>query len=236
MRLRGFLLGILLTATGFAYAQVPQDSSFFLLLDSHISFSHANDLHINRWLAKYGYPTESRVPASVNIELAAMPVGSRTLYSVKASTIVSDKNLSSLNLLAGLYHAVIRKRTFLLFAGLGAGYQDDIITLNGNMPQDYKVLAAQYKRQLSLRRQGLFVEPSARVLWYPVRVGQLQIGMSAGLGYDLDFNSRWRLGYYDSNSGKYSHFRKIRKPSDQQKVSEFGLSYQAGISLRLQLH
>ncbi|MDP4148179.1 MAG: hypothetical protein Q8927_11270 [Bacteroidota bacterium] len=235
MRLRGFMVGILLTATEFAFAQVPQDSSFFLLLNSHVSFSHANDLHINRWLARYGYPTESRVPASVNLELAAMPVGSNLLYSIKACTIVSDKNLSSLNLQAGLYYAVIRKRSFLLFAGLGAGYQADIITLNGDMPQDYKVLAAQYRRQLSLRRQGLFVDPSTRVLWYPVSIHQLQIGFDAGLGYDLDFNSRWRLGYYESSSGKYSHFRKIRKPSDQQRVSEFGLSYFAGLSLRLQL-
>jgi hypothetical protein len=230
------MLGILLTATGFAFAQVPQDSTFFLLLNSHASWSHANDLHINRWLAKYGYPAESRVPASANLELAAMPMGSRLLFSIKASTIVSDKNLSSLNLLTGLYYALIRKRSFLLFAGLGAGYQDDIITLNGDMPQEYKVLAAQYNRQLSLRRQGVFVEPSTRVFWYPVSLHHLQVGLTAGLGYDLDFNSRWRLGYYDSNAGKYSHFKKIRKPSDQQKVSEFGLSYNAGLSLRLQLH
>jgi hypothetical protein len=229
------MLGILLTATELVFAQAPRDSSFSLLFAQHISFTHANDLHINRWLAKYGYPVEPRVPVSVNFELAAIPVASRMLYSLKVSTIISAKNLSSLNLLAGLYKAVIEKRSFLLFAGLGAGYHDDIIALNGNMPQDYKDLAAQYKKQLALRREGLFIEPAARLFWYPISYHNFQLGLVTGLGYDLDFNSRWKLGYYDNNNGKYNHFKKIRKPADQQKVSEFGLSYNIGLTLRLNL-
>jgi hypothetical protein len=235
MRLHGFMLGILLTATELAFAQAPKDTSFSVLVTHNISFTHANDLHINRWLAKYGYPAEPRVPVSVNFELAAIPVSSCLLYSVKVSTIVSAKNLSSLNLLAGLYKSVVKKRSLLLFAGLGAGYHDDIITLNGDMPQDYKDLAAQYKKQLSLRREGLFIEPAVRLFWYPIRYHNLQLGVVAGLGYDLDFNSRWKLGYYDNNNGKYNHFKRIRKPSDQQKVSEFGLCYNIGLTLSIHL-
>jgi hypothetical protein len=235
MRLHGIMLGILLTATELVFAQAPQDSSFSVLVNSTISFTHANDLHINRWLAKYGYPVESRVPASLNVELAAIPVSSLILYSLKVSTIISAKNLTSFNLLGGVYKAIVKKKSFLLFAGLGAGYQNDIVTLNGDMPQDYKVLAAQYNKQLSLRREGLFVEPAARVFWYPVSYHNLQLGLAAGLAYDMDINSRWKLGYYDNNNGKFNHFKKIRKPADQQKVSEFGIAYNIGLTLRLHL-
>lgn len=229
------MLGVLLTATELVFAQAPKDSSFSLLIDNSISFTHANDLHINRWLAKYGYPTEPHVPASLNFELAAIPVSSRTLYSLKVSTIISAKNLSSFNLLGGVYKALVKKRSFMLFVGLGAGYHNDIITLNGDMPPDYKVLAAQYNKQLSLRREGLFVEPAARVFWFPLSYHNLQLGLVAGLAYDMDINSRWKLGYYDNNDGKYNHFKKIRKPADQQKVSEFGIAYNIGLTLRIHL-
>jgi hypothetical protein len=229
------MLGILLTATELVFAQAPKDSSFSLLVNTSISFTHANDLHINRWLAKYGYPTEPHVPASLNFELAAIPVSSRILYSLKVSTIISAKNLSSFNLLGGVYKAIIKKRSFMLFAGLGAGYHDDIITLNGDMPPDYKVLAAQYNKQLSLRREGLFVEPAARVFWFPLSYHNVQLGLVAGLAYDMDINSRWKLGYFDNNDGKYNHFKKIRKPADQQKVSEFGVAYNIGLNLRIHL-
>jgi hypothetical protein len=233
----GVLLWVfILTAPGFAFAQTFADSSFSLLFNSGISFTHANDPHINRWLEKYGYPTEPHVPSSLNLEVAAVPAYSRLLYTLRLSTINSGKNLTSFNILGGLYMAMVKKQSFQVYLGLGAGYHDDIVTLNGNMPPDYKLLATQYHTPLALRRTGLFLEPALRAFWFPVRYHNTQLGLYAGLGYDLDFNSRWGLGYYDNNHGKYDHFRKLKKPDDQQRVSEYGLAYNAGLSLKVNLH
>jgi hypothetical protein len=236
MKLQRLILAIFLTAPGVAFSQAPKDSAFSLLINSSISFTHANDPHMNRWLTKYGYPGESHVPASLNVEIAAIPVASRLMYSLKLSTIVTGRNLSSFDLLAGLYDAVIKTRQFLLLAGVGAGYHRDIITLNGNLPPDYQLLATQYNKQLSLRRAGLFVEPAVRAFWFPVSYHNWQLGLFGGLGFDMDFNSQWRLGYYDNKHGAYNHFIKLKKPSDQKKVSEYGLAYDGGISLRFLLH
>lgn len=236
MKLRGFLILITWAAAGSVCAQNRQDSVFSLLINNGISFTHANDPHINRWMAKYGYPAEPHVPASVNVEIAAIPVASRLMYSLKLSTIISGKNLSSFNLLAGLYDAIIKNNHFLVLAGLGAGYHRDIILLNGDLPPDYRQLASQYNRQLSLRRAGLFVEPAIRAFWFPVSFRGWQLGLFAGLGFDMDFNSQWRLGYYDNRHGAYNHFIKLKKPSDQQRVSEYGIAYNAGLSIHFHLH
>lgn len=227
---------MLLTASELVFSQTPgRDSTFSLLFHSSISFSHADDPHINRWLSKYGYPTEPHVPASLNFELAAIPVSSRVLYSLKISTIISGKNLTSFNVLGGLYGAIAHTSSFLLFAGLGTGYHDEIISLNGDMPQDYKDLAKQYHKQLVLHRTGLFVEPAIRAFWYGISCHQVQVGVFADLGYDLDINSRWKLGYYQNGNSKFNRFKKINKPADQQRVSEYGLAYNAGLSLRVHL-
>ena len=236
MKLFQLILVILLMAPGVVYSQAPKDSAFSLFINSSISFTHANDPHLNRWLTKYGYPGESHVPASLNVEIAAIPVASRLMYSLKLSTIVTGNNLSSFNLLAGLYEALIKNRQFLLLAGLGAGYHRDIITLNGNLPPDYRQLASQYNRQLSLRRAGIFVEPAIRAFWFPISYRGWQLGLFGGLGYDMDFNSKWSLGYYDNSHGAYNHFKKLKKPSDQQRVSEYGLAYNGGLSLHFHLH
>jgi hypothetical protein len=234
--LQGILLCSLLTTSGAVFAQIQQDSSFSLLFNQGISFTHANDPHINRWLQKYGYPAEPHVPSSLNFEVAAIPASSNLLYSIKLSTITSGKNLSSFNVLGGLYMAIMHTKRFLLFAGTGAGYHDDILTLNGDMPADYKQLAVQYHFPLALRRTGLFLEPALRAFWFPVSFHNVQLGLFGGLGYDLDFNSRWRLGYYSDNHGKYGHFKKLKKPDDQQRVSEYGVSYNLGLTVRVNLH
>lgn len=236
MKLHRLLFVIFLAAPGIVYSQAPKDSAFSLLINNSISFTHANDPHLNRWLAKYGYPRESHVPASLNIEVAAIPVASRLMYSLKLSTIISGKNLSSFNLLAGLYYTILKNKNLLLLAGLGAGYHRDIISLNGNLPPDYRQLAAQYNRQLSLRRAGLFVEPAFRAFWFPLHYRGWQLGLFGGLGFDMDFNSQWRLGYYDNRHGVSNHFIKLKKPSDQQRVSEYGVAYNGGISLHFHLH
>ncbi|MHA4810199.1 hypothetical protein ACX0G9_18950, partial [Flavitalea flava] len=93
-----FFLALLLTPM-LVFSQAQRDSTFSILINSGISFTHANDPHINRWLTKYGYPSEPRVPSSLNFEIAAIPQSSRYLYSIKVSTINSGKNLSSFNIL-----------------------------------------------------------------------------------------------------------------------------------------
>jgi hypothetical protein len=235
MKLFGLLILALLAATFSAFSQVRKDSSFSLLFNSGISFTHANDPHINRWLEKYGYPTEPRTPSSINFELAAIPANSRLLYSVRLSTINSGSNLSSYNAMLGVFTALARSETFLLYAGGSVGLHGDIIHLNGNVPAEYQQLD-KYKDPLALRRRGPVLEPAIRALWYPVRIRSVQIGVYGGLGYDLDFNSQWKLGYYSNNHGEYSHFRGLGKPNDQKRVNEYGLSYSGGLSLRINLH
>ncbi|HEY4209646.1 MAG TPA: hypothetical protein VGM31_22625 [Puia sp.] len=244
-----YILALLFSIAG--HAQASLDSTFSLMFNGGLSFTHANDPHINRWLAKYGYPTEPHVPSSLHFELSAIPVNSRQLYSIRVSSINSGENLSSFNLLIGLYHALIKQKSFLLFAGGGIGIHRDIIALDGNMPDEYKQLAARYNKPMGLRRGGLILEPSMRALWCPLHLsfdrpggstseGQgharrtfLQIGLFGGLGMDMDFNSRWRLGYFDNSRGKYSNFRRLIKPTDQKRVSEYGLAYNIGICFRL---
>lgn len=229
----GFLFPALLTATVPAFGQTRTDSSASLLFNSGISFTHANDPHINRWLEKYGYPPEPHVPSSINFELAAIPARSRLLYSIKVSSINSGNNFSSYNISAGLYASLIKWKSFLLFAGGAVGLHGDIITLNGQIPPQYAQLDTQYNAHLALRRGGLLIEPAARVFWYPLRLHNVQIGAYASLGYDVDINSKWKLGYYsDSHGGKFSHFKELGKPTDQAKVSEYGVVYSAGLSLR----
>jgi len=73
MKSFGPLVLVLLAAASPAFSQTPRDSSFSLLINSGMSFTHANDPHINRWLTRYGYPTEPHVPSSINLEVAGIP-------------------------------------------------------------------------------------------------------------------------------------------------------------------
>ena len=230
------VLVLLAASTSVLSQEVGADSSFSLYFNSGFSFTHANDPQINRWLDKYGYPTEPHVPGSVNFELAAMPAASPLLYSIKLSTITSVKNLSSYDAMLGLYTALVKHHSFMLFAGGMAGLHGDIITLDGNVPPEYKQMAGTHMEPLALRRRGLVLEPGVRLFWYPVNIHIVQLGFYAGLGYDLDFNSRWRLGYYSNDHGKYGHFRGLGKPDDQKRVSEYGVFYTAGLSFMITLH
>jgi hypothetical protein len=235
MKLRGCLLLVLLTATEIAFSQTRGDSTFSVFFNAGVGFSHAQDPHINRWLTKYGYRPEPHVPESINFELSAMPVSSRFMYSLKLSTMVSASNLTTFNILGGVYYAIVKTKKFLLLGGLGLGYHNAIITLNGNLPPAYDSLAIQYRKQLSLRRDGLFVEPLLRVFWFPISYRNLQVGLFGSFGADMALNSRWKLGYYDANHGKFNHFKSLEKPSDQWKVFEYGWSYKFGLSVRLHL-
>jgi len=232
----GFLLGVLLTAWGSADAQTASDSTFSLFFNSSLHFNHANDPHINHWLKEYGYPAEPHVPISLNFEAGAMPANSRLLYSVHLSTVTNASDLTAFNVGAGFYYAAIKTQRFLLFGGMSSGYHADIINLNGNLPPAYEALAVQYNSHLSLRRSGVSFAPGVRAFWYPIHIGSvLQVGVAGTVGYAVDINSVWRLGYYSSVQGRSDHFRRIGKPSDQKKVSEYGFFFGAGLSLRFNL-
>jgi hypothetical protein len=234
----GFLLTLLLPTGGSAFAQTTTDSTFSLFFNSSLSFNHANDPHINHWLKEYGYPVEPHVPTSLNFEAAAMPANSRLLYSVHLSTITNANDLTAFNLGAGLFAALLKTKNFMLFLGGSLGYHADIISLYGNLPPAYEDLSVKYNTPLSLRRTGLSVAPMMRIFWYPIRLGNvLQIGITGGVGYAIDVNSMWRLGYYSNEHGRYDHFRKlVDKPNDQRKVSEYGFCLSTGLSLRFNLH
>lgn len=238
MKKWGYLLVLLLPAGGAAFAQTASDSTFSLFFNSSLNFNHANDPHINHWLKEYGYPAEPHVPTSLSFEAAAMPANSRLLYSVHLSTITNANDLTAFNLGGGLFYAPVKTDRFMLFLGGSLGYHADIITLYGNLPPAYEYLSVRYNTPLALRRSGLSIAPMARIFWYPLRLGSvLQIGITGGLGYAVDLNSMWRLGYYSDVHGKYDHFRKlINRPSDQHKVSEHGSVLSAGLSLRFNLH
>ena len=212
-----------------------KDSSFSILVDAGVGFTHANDAHMNKWLAKYNYPTEPHVPASLHIGIDAMPARSLMMYSIRLSTILSGHNLSSYNFMGGAYTAIVSQRKLLVVVGAGAGFHRDIITLNGQLPPDYQALAAQYGKQLSLHRAGLYLEPAIRGFWYPVTRKFWQLGFFGSAGFDMDINSSWKLGYYDNNHGEYGRFRKLKMPADQKKVSEHGLAISGGLSFRLHL-
>jgi hypothetical protein len=237
MKLWGFFL-LLLSAGGSGYAQKASDSTFSLFFNSSLSFSHANDPHINHWLKEYGYPAEPHVPTSLSFEAAAMPANSRLLYSVHLSAITNANNLTAFNLGAGLFVALVKTDRFMFLLGTSVGYHADIITLNGNLPPAYEDLSVKYNTPLALRRTGLSMAPMMRIFWYPIRLGKtLQVGIIGGAGYVIDLNSTWRLGYYSGEYGKYDHFRKlVNKPNDQRKVSEHGFCLSAGLSLRFKLH
>lgn len=237
MKSLGLLVLCLLAASSAVFAQTTvADSTFSLYFNSGLSFSHAGDPHINRWLKTYGYPEQPHVPTDLNFELAAMPAASRMLFSVKISTVNSGGNFSSYNALLGAHVALVKQRSFMFLVGGMAGLHGDIITLDGAIPQEYEQLAASHQEPLALRRRGLVLEPGVRLFWYPVNIHAVQLGFYGGLGYDLDFNSRWKLGYYSNDHGKYSHFRGLGKPDDQKRVSEYGVAYSAGVSFRISLH
>ncbi len=243
-----FTLFVLLTAPVFALSQgndpialnppspeLQADSTFTILFNSNIGFSRAEEPHINRWLKKYGYEPERPTPAYLQFEMAAIPVFSRTLYSLRFSALISGQDLFSMNLMAGAYHSFIYHPRFQLYGGMAIGRHSDRITLNGNMPPDYTVLAAQVNKQLMLSRNGFVMEPALRSFWYAVSVRKLRVGLFADLGYDIDMNSKWKLGYYKAGGNAYGRFKNLKSPSDQRKASACGWALNTGISIGLSL-
>jgi hypothetical protein len=72
------------------------------------------------------------------------------------------------------------------------------------------------------------VEPAVKFFWYPLQAKKIRVGLYTGIYYNLDFNSRWRVGYYPHNGNT---FKNLKKPTQVSTIEEFGWSFSTGLSL-----
>jgi len=206
-----------------------RDSTFSLLFNASTIFYTAKDSRINNFLDKYGYTSPQTVPMGIRLELAVIPFESKMMYSINAATVVSRQSIVTADFSLGAYRRFVEKKNFWIVAGLALGVHYDRIVLNGNLPPSFDSIANIYGNRLSLHRAGFVAEPSTKIYWYPFQWQKFQIGMFAGVGYDFDFNSQWKLGYYNKN-GTYTTFHRIRQSSNVKTHHEYGWVFTAGLS------
>jgi hypothetical protein len=209
--------------------RIKGDSAFSILFNTSTAFYTSKDSRINNFLDKYGYMAPQNIPVGIRFELAVVPSQSKMMYSINAATIVSKQDIVTADFSLGAYHRFFETKNFRVLAGMALGAHYDRIVLSGNLPPSFDSLAQQYDRTLSLHRAGLIVEPAAKIFWYPLQTKNFQLGLFAGIGYDVDFNSRWKLGYYNQN-GSFTTFKKIKKPTNVRTKYEYGWVLSAGLS------
>jgi hypothetical protein len=208
--------------------------TFSILFNVSTVFYTAKDEKIDNFLTRYGYKAPQGVPVGLNFELAAIPVNSRMMYSLQASTIISKQDIGSTIFKAAAYRRIWGEKHFWISAGLGVGSHGSRIFLNGKMPPAFDSLANQYHKELVLRRTGFMIEPAVRFFWYPIRTRRFELGLFGTVAYDLSFNSRWKLGYYNP-SGQFSSFKSLSKKTGVQTHREFGWAFSDGLSCRFKL-
>lgn len=113
-------------------------------------------------------------------------------------------------------------------SGVAIGEHFDRIVLNGALPPNLDSLAIKYNTTLSLHRTGFMVEPAVKFFWYPLQAKKIRVGLFTGIYYNMDFNSRWRVGYYPHNGNT---FKNLRKPTQVSTIEEFGWSFSTGLSI-----
>ncbi len=204
------------------------DHAFVLMFNAGTTFYTTKDAKINNFLNKYGYTAPQNIPMGLRIEMAGMPFGGKMIYSLNAGTIISKQDISTADLLLGVYRRFFETKKLWILAGLALGEHFDRIVLTGNMPPLLDSLAKKYNTTLSLRRNGFITEPAIKVFWYPLITKKFQLGLYTGIYYDLDFNSRWRVGYDPHNDNS---FKNLRKPTDVSTEEEFGWVFSSGISI-----
>ncbi len=224
------------------YQQLPyqphkyqDDSTFSILFNISSVFITSHDSKIDNWLTKYGYRPPQNIPVGINIELAAIPFNSKMMFSLNGGTIVSRQDIITSNFTIGVYRRFFERKNFWVLAGAGLGKHGDRVVLNGQMPPSFDSIANQYNKELSLHRTGFLIEPAARFFWYPIQTRKIQFGLFANAAYDLSFNTRWDLGYYNQN-GQFTSFKRIRKPTDVQTQREFGWAFSGGLSFCFKLN
>jgi hypothetical protein len=213
-------------------AQKLKDSStiasYSLMFNVSTTFYTARDTRINSFLTKYNYTKPQDVPIGLRFEIALMPSGGKMVYSINAGTIISNQDIVTADISLGAYYRFFETKNFWILAGLSVGEHFDRIVLNGELPPSFDSLSQKYNTTLSLHRDGIIVEPATKFFWYPFKTKKSQLGLFAGVYYDFDFNSRWRVGYYPENS---MTFKNLRKPTDVATVHEFGWVFSSGLSI-----
>jgi hypothetical protein len=204
------------------------DSVFSFMLESGASFYRAKDVRINNFLNKYGYIPPRNLPVAIWVEAAVLPSKSKMIYGINAKTIISRQDLITADFSLSVYRRFYQTKNFWFLAGIAIGEHFDRIVLNKNLPPLFDSLAEQYRRTLSLHRIGFITEPTVKTFWYPLQTKKIQTGIFAAVGYALDFNSRWRLGYYPQNSNR---FIRLKKPTGINTKHEFGWVFSGGVSI-----
>ena len=211
-----------------AYTMYYADSAFNFMFNASSTFYDLQDPRINKFLSKYGYITPQNIPLGLRLELAVMPSGKKMLYSINASTIISPQDIVSADLSLGIYRRFFETQKLWILAGLALGEHFDRVDLNGSLPPLLDSLAKEYNANLSLHRTGLIVEPGTKIFWFPVQTKRFQFGLTAGIYYDFDFNSKWRIGYYPQN---HASFKNLRRPTHVSTFQEFGWVFSTGLTM-----
>jgi hypothetical protein len=202
--------------------------AFVFMFNASTTFYTTKDPRINNFLSKYGYTAPQNIPIGLRIEMAGMPFGGKMIYSLNAGTVISKQDISTADLLLGVYRRFFETKKVWILAGIALGEHFDRIVLTGNMPPSLDSLAKKYNTTLSLRRNGFITEPAIKIFWYPLITKKFQLGIYTGIYYDLDFNSRWRVGYDPHNDNS---FKNLRRPTDVSTEEEFGWVFSSGISI-----
>ena len=204
------------------------EQALSFMFNAGTSFYTAKDMRINEFMNKYGYRPPQNFPIALYLETAVLPSRSKMAYGINAKIIVSDQDLITADFSLGAYRRFFETKHLWFMGGLSMGEHFDRIVLNKGLPPLFDSIAAQYGRTLSLHRTGFIAEPAAKVFWYPLQTKGFQLGLFAATAYDLDFNSRWKLGYYPQNSDR---FKRLKKPTGINTKQEFGWVLSGGISI-----
>jgi hypothetical protein len=204
----------------------PSNGHFLFNLST--VFYTSKDLRIDKFLGKYGYAQPQNMPVGLKFEIGGMPSRGGIYYSLNAGTIISKQDIVTADISIGAYYRFIETKNIWMFAGVAIGEHFDRVVLNGNLPPALDSLAKKYNTILSLHRTGFITEPSVKIFWYPFQTRKSQFGIFAGICYDFDFNSRWRVGYYPHDG---SIFKNLRKPTNIGTIHEFGWVFNTGLSI-----
>ncbi len=204
------------------------DSSYVVMFNLNSLFFGPVDMKINKFLSSYGYVQQASIPVGLRLDLAVMPIGHKMIYSINGGTIVSRQDIKTADLSLGVYRRFFQTKHVWLVGGLSVGGHFDRIVLNGRLPPSLDSLSKKYSTTLSLHRSGLIAEPAVKIFWFPLKTKKYQMGINAGVYCDLDFNSRWRVGYYP----KSGHlFKNLKRQTNVSTVREYGWILSTGVSI-----
>lgn len=204
------------------------DSAIVSFINVSIPFHSTQDTRINKFLNKYGYIPQRPIQVGAQLELAVVPFRSQMMYGISGEVIVSRQSVASADFSVSAFRRFFETKNFSAFAGLAVGGHLDRVVLNGNLPPSFDSLANQYDKVLSLHRKGLIIEPETKFFWYPLQRKNTELGIFCTAGYDLDLNTKWRLGYYDPNNPT---FRRLKTSTGIQSVRGVGWILIPGISV-----